>query len=67
MFSARSLVPRESAHNAIEERTISDKNMSSCLHSSREVLELFAVDYESEQTRLSNRLRHREKGSNLTS
>lgn len=42
MFSARSLVPRESAHNAIEERTTSDKNMSSCLHSSREVLELFA-------------------------
>ncbi|KAK1123630.1 hypothetical protein K0M31_008329, partial [Melipona bicolor] len=32
MFSARSLVPRESAHNAIEEPTISHKNMSSCLH-----------------------------------
>lgn len=65
MFSARSLVPRESAHNAIEERTTSDKNMSSCLHSSREVLELFAGITNPNKLD-SNLLRRQKKKSNST-
>lgn len=65
MFSARSLVPRESAHNAIEERTTSDKNMGSCLHLSREVLELFAGI--TNPNKLDSNLFPRPWKSNLTS